>query len=95
MSVYIDALMNSPTHAKWRWTQGCHMVADTEDELHDFARKIGLRRAWHQPSPPHSVSHYDLNQGRRKAAVAAGAVELSGPALLKKLRELRVKGVPS
>lgn len=95
MSVYVDSLMNSPVHAKWRWTQSCHLIADTEDELHAFARRISLRRAWHQPSPPHSVSHYDLNVGRRKAAVAAGAVELDRRAFVEKLREMRARGVPS
>lgn len=93
MSVYIDALMACLPNHTWRWSQGCHLVADTEDELHDFARRIGLRKAWHQASPPHSISHYDLNAGRRKAAVAAGAVELDRRAFVEKMRELRARGV--
>lgn len=92
MSVYVDPLMNCERHAKWRWSQGCHLFADTVEELHAFAQRIGLKRAWFQT--PERFPHYDLNANRRKAAVLAGAVELHGPALLAKLRELRVKGVP-
>lgn len=60
------------------------MTADTLDELHAFALRIGLRRTWFQP---HAISpHYDLTVGRRAAAVRAGAVEMS-------FRELKERGL--
>ena len=49
------------------------MYADTVEELHAFARKIGLRREWFQNKP--RLPHYDLNKSRREAAVRLGAVE--------------------
>lgn len=56
-------------HHSW-----CHMWADSDAELHAFAKTLGMRRAWHQR---HRVlSHYDLTPGRRNAAVLNGAVQL-------------------
>lgn len=77
MTVYVDPLMEYGGSATFRWAHSCHMMADTDEELHRFARKLGLKRQWHQPGPPrHSVSHYDLNSSRRVAAVKAGAIEV-------------------
>jgi hypothetical protein len=39
------------------------------EELHAFAKKIGLKREWFQPWPKASIDHYDLTASRRKAAV--------------------------
>lgn len=53
----------------------CHMVADTDDELHTMADKIGVARRWHQKSgTPHS--HYDICKAKRTLAVQFGAVEI-------------------
>ena len=77
MAVYVDPLFNTEGWSeKWPFKQACHMMADSDDELHAFAARIGLKRAWHQPFPRHSVSHYDLTASKRKAAVAAGAIEV-------------------
>jgi hypothetical protein len=79
VSVYIDPQMPCLISRAWRWRTSCHMFADTLDELHAFATRIGLRREWFQNKPRpdgSSFPHYDLNEGRRAKAVAAGAVEL-------------------
>ena len=76
MSVYVDPLMNWGGSKTFKWTYSCHLMADTDEELHIFAKKIGMKLAWHQPCPPHSVSHYDLNANRRRVAVNTGAVEV-------------------
>lgn len=76
MTVYVDPLIEWGGSATFRWLWSCHMMADTDEELHAFARKIGLKREWHQAMPPHSVSHYDLNSSRRVAAVKNGAIEV-------------------
>jgi len=76
MSVYVDPLMEWGGSATFRWTHSCHMMADTNEELHKFAKRIGLKREWHQACPPHSVSHYDLNASRRRVAVHCGAIEV-------------------
>lgn len=58
-----------------RW---CHMVSDvSEEELHEFAARIGLRREWAQLRPKASAAHYDLMPWRRALAVKLGAVEVS------------------
>jgi hypothetical protein len=74
VSVYIDPLMN---HG-WKLGPSCHMWADTADELHGFASRIGLRRAWFQSIPKpggYVFPHYDLTASRRAAAVLLGAME--------------------
>lgn len=57
----------------------CHLWADTPEELHALARRIGLKRAWFQDRP--GFPHYDLTPGRRALALRAGAVEgvITGP----------------
>lgn len=65
--VYVDTLR---TYKSGKW---CHMIADSDDELHAFANKIGLKREWWQPKN----SHYDLRPGVRDIAVKFGAKELS------------------
>lgn len=62
-----------------RWTTWCHMVSDeSEDELHRFAARVGLRRSWYHNG------HYNLTAGRRRVAVDAGAVEVSARDLVKR-----------
>lgn len=48
----------------------CHMVADTLEELHEMADKIGLNRAWYQD---HRLPHYDLSITKRAEAISNGA----------------------
>lgn len=81
MAVYVDKC-----RYPFRRMIMCHMIADTEDELHDMAARIGMRRAWFQPK---SFPHYDVSLSRRKLAVAAGAIEIDRRELVRKMRELR------
>lgn len=75
MTIYVDPLMS------WGWklygkeVESCHMFTDTVDltELHEMARKIGMKPSWFQNRPSHP--HYDLTKSRRDAAVANGAIE--------------------
>ena len=56
-----------------------HMVAtESEKELHEFAKKIGLRRKWFQQLPwTERHSHYDLTTKRKiNKALAAGAKQV-------------------
>ncbi len=80
--IYIDELRTYPRAAikpaarrvSDTW---CHMTTDgLVAELHAFAKRIGLRRAWFQPHRRlPSLSHYDLTPLRRAAALRAGASE--------------------
>lgn len=70
MSVYVDDM-----RAPFGRLVMCHMLADTDDELHAMADRIGVSRRWHQKAgTPHS--HYDIALSKRALAVAAGAIEI-------------------
>lgn len=74
MTVYVDQARIAARVGRipGRWS---HMVADTDDELHAFAARLGLRRAWAQhPGIPHS--HYDVTDAKRRQAIALGAVPI-------------------
>lgn len=68
MSVYIDREANPFGRMIM-----CHMLADTEAELHAMAERIGMRREWYQPK---STPHYDLSKAKRALALKFGAVEI-------------------
>lgn len=51
----------------------CHMVADTLEELHDMAEKIGVER-WFQN---HRYPHYDICKSKRAQAIGLGAKEVN------------------
>ena len=73
MPIYVDPLIDYG----WKLGPSCHLTSDTLDELHEFAEKIGMKRSWFQLSAGREIPHYDLTAGKRKLAVAKGAIELS------------------
>lgn len=50
------------------------MFADTLDELHAMAKRIGLKIDWFQNE---RVPHYDLNTSKRYEALRAGVLSLT------------------
>ena len=84
MAVYVDGLRDYG----WRHGPSCHLIADSVEELMEFAIAIGLRREWFQPK---STPHFDLTADGRAKAVAMGAIELDRRGLIRKVRELREK----
>lgn len=88
MAVYVDNLRDYG----WRHGPSCHLIADSVDELIEFAVSIGLRAEWFQPK---STPHFDLTAEGRALAVGGGAIELDKRGLIKKLRELRKKRLES
>lgn len=72
MTVYVDDM-----RAKFRRMVMCHMLADTDEELHAMADRIGVARRWWQSPAKSSGSHYDIALSKRAEAVAAGAVEIT------------------
>jgi len=73
MAVYVDDMRApyKPSHAPGRRYVMCHMVADSENELHAMADRIGVARKWYQGD------HYDIALSKRALAVAAGAKEIT------------------
>jgi hypothetical protein len=72
VTVYVDDMKAAFGRMKM-----CHMLADTDDELHAMADRIGVSRRWWQLPAKTSGSHYDIAMSKRALAVAAGAVEIT------------------
>jgi hypothetical protein len=70
MSVYVD-----DAATLWRGRRWAHMMADTLEELHAMAARLGMpRRAFQDKS---SGAHYDLTAELREEALRLGAVAIS------------------
>lgn len=64
------------TEPMMTYTDGVHLVADYVEELHRFAKKIGLKRVWFQDHEKHP--HYDiLSQKILRKALSHGAIHVS------------------
>ena len=86
MTVYVDQLRNTAPSRAWPFTMAAHMLADSVDELHAFATRLGMKRAWFQRG---STPHYDLTASRHKLALELGAVRLDRRQLVALVRRLR------
>jgi hypothetical protein len=74
MTVFVDDMKARVVMGK-RIFCFSHMVADTLDELHDMADKIGVQRRWFQRNASHP--HYDIVQSKKALAVSFGAKEIT------------------
>jgi hypothetical protein len=73
--IYVDQLFDYGSKGLW-----CHMMTDHDgdlENLHRFAKRIGLRREWFQPHD--AIPHYDLRPSKRVLAIKNGAVVLDTP----------------
>ena len=86
MSVYVDVLRDFGWKIRGRRVRNAHLIADSLEELHELASRIGLRREWFQPK---SFPHYDLTPKRRERAIAAGAIALERDAFIRTLQRIR------
>lgn len=81
MTVYVDEIKDYTRIAKMkrlRHTHWCHLTADTEEELHAFAEKIGLKRSWYQKKGPDDHRwHYDITPGKKELALRHNAVDIN------------------
>ena len=66
--VYVD-------DAIWLWhgRRWCHLLADSPEELHGFASRLGLHRSSYQGPPKSRTPHYDITGFERSRAIAIGA----------------------
>ena len=83
MSIYVDQEKNQYRHMIMS-----HMVADTLDELHARAVRLGLKRSWFQVSRS-GMPHYDICQTKREQAIRFGAVEINRRKMVELIRRNR------
>lgn len=72
--IYVDEIKTYPKG------MFCHMWSTENDEdLHAFAKKIGMKRSWFHVSTGISgkFPHYDLNPMQRQTALDQGAEPMS------------------
>jgi len=86
MTVYVDRSRNG-----FGQMIMCHMIADTLDELHAMADKIGVQRKWFQDLS--SFPHYDIAQSKRALAVEAGAVDTERADFVAVMKRVRVEAL--
>lgn len=66
MTVYVDDMYKYPLGQFGRMKMS-HMIADTPEELHHMAERIGVARRWYQGD------HYDICMSKRERALDLGA----------------------
>lgn len=70
MTVYVDDAVSL-----WRGQRWAHLMADTLDELHAFAQRLGVPR--HAFQDRTSGAHYDIPAALREQALVLGATAIS------------------
>lgn len=86
MTCYVDTVRAYPG-AGLRFSEFCHLLADTREELHAMAQAIGMPRRLFQDHPWRW--HYDLPEHMRANAVRRGAREVTLHEVGALLRERR------
>jgi hypothetical protein len=75
------AVLVDPAIWPRRGRRFAHLVSDhSYDELHAFARSLGLERGWFEGD------HYDVPTEVREQAIAQGAVPVSAGELVRRVR---------
>lgn len=82
MSVYVD----DAKHRLGRMLM-CHMLADTEEELHRMADAIGVAREHYQGD------HYDVCKQARTHAIRLGALEVTPREMVRIRKRLRMEAL--
>jgi hypothetical protein len=90
--IMVDELVVYPN--AWGPFRGgsCHLTTDgSMDELHAFAKRLGMRRSWFQEHPV--MPHYDLVPSRRSRALVLGAVFVPAREQARRRRQRRSDAV--
>jgi hypothetical protein len=86
MAVYVD-----DSRIRWRGREWSHLIADTTEELHAFAARLGLRRAWCHRNPERPwKDHYDIPDAKRRVAIGLGATPITSREAAEMLRARRL-----
>jgi Protein of unknown function (DUF4031) len=82
MTVYVDSAAN-----RFRGMLMYHMIADTLEELHAAADRIGVTKNWWHAAA--HFPHYDICESKRALALANGAVAVGRREFVKVIRRIR------
>ncbi len=84
MAIYVDFVQIPFKGYKW-----CHMLADSLQELHDFATLIEVdARLFHRNA---SYPHYDITVQMRETAIAQGAIAADRKKIIECAKKLKVE----
>lgn len=83
MTVYVD---NSGVN--WHGRTWFHLMADSVEELHEFAGKLGLKPEWYQGR---SIPHYDVVASKRRKALMLGAQAIGSAKVVELIRKFRAE----
>lgn len=84
MAVYVDNV-----NILWRNAYWCHMLADSLDELHLFAKQLGIKRHWFHRNA--SYPHYDITRAMRDYAINQGALIGSRELIISCAKQLKTE----
>ncbi|MFC6203290.1 MULTISPECIES: DUF4031 domain-containing protein [Psychrobacter] len=84
MAIYVDFVSIEFKGHKW-----CHMLADSLQELHDFAELIEVdKRLFHRNA---SYPHYDITLQMRLTAIENGALAADRKKIIECAKKLKVE----
>jgi len=84
MAIYVDNVRIPHRGKLW-----CHMVADTLEELHNFARKLNIpRQGFHVEA---SYPHYDITVELREEALLLGAMMGNRKQIIRCAKQLKLE----
>lgn len=76
--IYVTPLDEYIAPSKWRWRYSCLCLADTKEELLDFAEKVlNIRTKWWLELRYDSVPTVRLDREKRAKAIEHGATEIN------------------
>lgn len=87
MAVYLDDF-----RVRWRGREWSHLTADSTDELHAFAERLGVpRRGFHHNAERPWKDHYDIPEALRETALSLGAKHIDRREAVARLRAKRAE----
>lgn len=87
MAVYVDDAIWKFAGRRW-----CHLLGDSEEELHRFAARLGITRQSYQGPPKTAAPHYDLTGFERDRAIRLGALAVTRAEILAVYRRVKRPG---
>ncbi len=72
--IMVDRVRPCAPNRRWKWSESAHLFTTPGniEALHDFARRLGLKRGWFQ-NKRDSLPHYDLTRRKHEQALRMGA----------------------